>query len=391
MAIPGIPASRKRKPYFERLKVSPQLAREWLELNTHNRPLKKSIVQQYAHEMKTGQWDAWTNQSIAFDTDGVLRDGQHRLRAIVAADTPVDCWVYLNMPPESTTSIDIGKGRTLADRMESAERITSLIRFCHVFINGNPTLKATPKEAQAIYNKNPKGIEWASGLQYKTGIPQATCAAIRYAFAEYWQRSPSHAEDFREQFYSGIGCVRNSPALALRSFLITAAKRTELNRKARYLAATAAMAAHENDDPLSKIHISDDMRQANKRSARKMSYDMKLDELSRLRGAGKTVTEIAELMQMSQVWVTSTMRKLGLLGDRELKRRQYIGMILGGWTDSQINTLPGFSDKTSWGMRNKAKGHHVITDEERASIEPIPVPEGFASADESLGVQENLL
>jgi hypothetical protein len=65
--------------------VTPVKAGEWLQANTPNRPLSKPIVKAFAEAMRRGEWVV-THRGIAFDTNGVLVDGQHRLAAIVEAD-----------------------------------------------------------------------------------------------------------------------------------------------------------------------------------------------------------------------------------------------------------------------------------------------------------------
>lgn len=59
------------------VEVSPELASEWLKGNDFNRKLSPTITSRYADEMKNNRW-AFTGDSIKFDSDGTLLDGQHR-------------------------------------------------------------------------------------------------------------------------------------------------------------------------------------------------------------------------------------------------------------------------------------------------------------------------
>ena len=61
--------------------ITPKRAAEMLEHNGHNRPLTRTRVREFAEAMKRGDWQL-THQGIAFDTDGQLKDGQHRLAAM---------------------------------------------------------------------------------------------------------------------------------------------------------------------------------------------------------------------------------------------------------------------------------------------------------------------
>ena len=69
--------------------ITPEMAREWLKKNMHNnRPVLKATVHNYARQMRCGTWNL-THQGIAFDQNGELVDGQHRLSAIIEANVPV--------------------------------------------------------------------------------------------------------------------------------------------------------------------------------------------------------------------------------------------------------------------------------------------------------------
>ncbi len=73
-------------------------------------------IAQLARDMKAGRF-ACTHQGIAFDTEGRLIDGQHRLWAILEAEMPVRMRVFYNESPENMIHIDGNHPRTAADRM----------------------------------------------------------------------------------------------------------------------------------------------------------------------------------------------------------------------------------------------------------------------------------
>ena len=83
--------SDSKAPYNVVMEVGPDLAARWLDGNTHNRPLKQTLVDRFVRDMQAGRWRL-THQGIAFDADGMLIDGQHRLWAIViSATSPFGC------------------------------------------------------------------------------------------------------------------------------------------------------------------------------------------------------------------------------------------------------------------------------------------------------------
>lgn len=98
--------------------VTPDMAQEWLSKNCdHNRTIKTKTVYSYARDMKNGNWYL-THRGIAFDKDGHLIDGQHRLRAIVLAGVPVKMVVMRDVPKESMGFVDIGVTRSTVDMLK---------------------------------------------------------------------------------------------------------------------------------------------------------------------------------------------------------------------------------------------------------------------------------
>lgn len=67
------------------------MARAWLEaLSPEQRSLSPRLVQAYAYAMRRDMWHPANGQSaLEFDEHGRLRNGQHRLHAIVLAGVPV--------------------------------------------------------------------------------------------------------------------------------------------------------------------------------------------------------------------------------------------------------------------------------------------------------------
>lgn len=99
--------------------VTPDMARAWLEKNMkRNRPVMKSTVHSYARQMRNGTWNL-THQGIAFDENGELIDGQHRLSAIMEANIPVQMNVTYDVKrtPGEVFTVDMGRKRTYANVM----------------------------------------------------------------------------------------------------------------------------------------------------------------------------------------------------------------------------------------------------------------------------------
>jgi len=129
--------------FFERkdrynivLDMSPDLAFAFLEkCNTHNRNVVDAHVDRLGRDMKASRWRL-THQGIAFSTNRVLLDGQHRLWAVVMSEVTVPMRVFFNEPPESLSAIDAVRART------NDEIITLAGELGHITKSDLATLRA---------------------------------------------------------------------------------------------------------------------------------------------------------------------------------------------------------------------------------------------------------
>lgn len=94
--------------------VTPAMAKSWLEHRNleRNRRYSTAIEAKYAAEMRAGLWKT-THQGIAFDWDGFLLDGQHRLGAIVRIDQSVQLDVRVGCDPNTFDVLDVGHKRAV--------------------------------------------------------------------------------------------------------------------------------------------------------------------------------------------------------------------------------------------------------------------------------------
>lgn len=101
-----------------RVKVTPELAARLLaERNTDNyRKLVSSHAELLAGDMVRGKWSCSApSQAVLFDPDGILMDGQHRLKAVVVSGKTVEMWFCLNVPEEAREYLDQGRNRTCGE------------------------------------------------------------------------------------------------------------------------------------------------------------------------------------------------------------------------------------------------------------------------------------
>lgn len=123
--------------------ITPELAKIYLNKSRGNREISDARVAQYASDMKLGRWQV-THQGVGFDVNGVLKDGHHRLNAIIKANVPIDMLVTENIPCESTL-FDRGYGRNTRQFLMYNEGLPSYltdntaiaIANMHIFMEGS--------------------------------------------------------------------------------------------------------------------------------------------------------------------------------------------------------------------------------------------------------------
>jgi hypothetical protein len=120
----------------ELVKVTPEMAQVWLQMNSKNRPMRTRWVEELANTIKRGEFQL-THQGIAFDTDGVLLDGQHRLAAIFLADIAVEMMVTWGAPPETFQALDIGQKRSMSFITKNSIGVVSVARFLLMMADGD--------------------------------------------------------------------------------------------------------------------------------------------------------------------------------------------------------------------------------------------------------------
>lgn len=98
--------------------VTPEFAAIVLrDKNKNNRQIRTERVNQYVRDIKRGDWKV-THQGIAFDKEGNLIDGQHRLSAVVKANIPVYMMVCRNVDHQAAAVVDIGQKRTAGQNIQ---------------------------------------------------------------------------------------------------------------------------------------------------------------------------------------------------------------------------------------------------------------------------------
>jgi len=92
------------------------MAKELLKKNVGNRRLKKEKYF-YVSQMRKGLWKE-NGEPIIIDSNGFVKDGQHRLHAVIEANYSYKVPIISGVNPDVMDTIDTGLNRTLGDILE---------------------------------------------------------------------------------------------------------------------------------------------------------------------------------------------------------------------------------------------------------------------------------
>ena len=197
---------------------TPKKAAEALKTNKNNRRVRKARVLMFASMMKQGQWRL-THQGIAFDQNGKLIDGQHRLIALIESGATIPMVTIMNIDNKST----IGTVDTMAARTAKDHLHFDGLKFDH---DGDAVARFVTKDMRSIGNanfaqdrikevaffkKHRHAIEFACKLvpknkgQRQTSLNNLTNVAIRAAIARaYYTVSEPALKHFFTVYLTGI-------------------------------------------------------------------------------------------------------------------------------------------------------------------------------------------
>lgn len=213
-----------------RLIVTPELAQRWLARRGVNRHLSESRVRNMAAAIKRGEWQV-TGETIKLAPDGTLRDGQHRLSAVVLADMPVETFVAFNVTEPAFDVIDTGKSRNLADviTLHDYPYATAIAAAARIRVVWERDISEAPDPAAINAVTAPQVLAYLAvhGDRMKDAIAQADSlrkaglgggtglwAAVLIQLA---QIDPVDEDAFVEALRSGANLAPGSPLLALRN------------------------------------------------------------------------------------------------------------------------------------------------------------------------------
>lgn len=137
----------QHEPTYNVEDIDPHTAKEMLGGNTHNRNLRRRVVDAYVSDMQAGVWQE-NGESIKISADGTIVDGQHRLHAIVESGATQRMLVVRGLPMSAQDVVDTGAKRTFADVLKlhgetNYNTIAAVTRRVDIWLRGIRTTKSS--------------------------------------------------------------------------------------------------------------------------------------------------------------------------------------------------------------------------------------------------------
>jgi hypothetical protein len=244
-------------PWMRWCNISSEMAAKILkDHNNDNRPLSFAVRDRYRDIILAGMWQL-THQGSAFDTRGILQDGQHRKAALVEAakltgeSITLPFAVFVGMPPENFKVIDEGALRVARQLFakggeKNTSALQSMIRLVYYYQDGDARraarLRLPNQIVVDVFGKDEDGYRestnWAVSRGPKIrGMNVASLAAAHYLI----RKVNGKDNEYVRQFFAAIadGAVpgtrlmlnEDDPRYALRKKLADIKDATDRGRK----------------------------------------------------------------------------------------------------------------------------------------------------------------
>jgi hypothetical protein len=182
--------------------------------------------------MRAGHWRVDTGETLKFDTEGALIDGQNRLYAVVQAGVPVDFDVVYDVPPESMTVIDTGAPRLFGDVLiiggagSVRKEVASIVRWLMLWDLGIPrgtggSVAPTHSEMMERYRLDPGLYEAAAARGRdcsRRGIGNGSMLGVAYVI--FRGIDPELTHQFFDILLTGANVAELHPVKTLRDRLL---------------------------------------------------------------------------------------------------------------------------------------------------------------------------
>lgn len=207
--------------------ITPEIAKSWLALNKHNRPLNATTVKTYAGAMRRGEW-VLNGEPIIFSTEGRLLSGQHRLHACIASGASFHSLVVRGIKPTAFSTMDQTRRRTAADVLaiqgvhNYVAAATAARAILIITLSAAESWNITNTLIDECVKQHPALQHWTASYTPRKKLFPASFLGVVTLMDELHGRDTT--QQFFDQCVEGVGLEKYSPALTLRERFIGRAR-----------------------------------------------------------------------------------------------------------------------------------------------------------------------
>lgn len=188
------------------LKIGPAEAAALLAANTGNRKLREKRASFYGRVMQSGDWKL-THQGIAFSSEGLGVDLQHRLTAVVKTGVEIEIMVTEGLHPSAFDAIDQHERRAMHDALKMKRHLVEEAKFLLYMagggIGGKPTLAEVSEAASELEEYSDKLND-----AYATKVKIVTAVPMRLAAMTLMKEFPSKTQEILHK-YRTLGMMKS--------------------------------------------------------------------------------------------------------------------------------------------------------------------------------------
>ncbi len=181
------------------VEITPAIAADLLSLSVGNRLKKDKHISFLANQITDGKF-VLTSNSIGFDEDFNLRDGHHRLNAVLVAGVSIVASVSVGIPADNFKYVDIGIRRSDSDRLQmysdikdfATPRAVSIAKQIISSVTGDTSKIAGLELTEGVLRANKAGILFAvenmpSGKKVISSIPISAAIASAFLYVDSYK------------------------------------------------------------------------------------------------------------------------------------------------------------------------------------------------------------
>lgn len=186
-----------------RMDITPEVGKDWLDNHNHNnyRTYRPALAKFYGKKMKDGYWQR-NEIPIVFDTNGELKDGQHRVGGVVESGVTLKDWPIVYVAP-SITIFDMNRTRTWGEytRAELGNSVSTTIGGALTILLNEQSKSPVAQEEKLEYYLENEELFNLSNLFVERGskpyvLKRAGCLLAVYCSLKLDILSKTDMEDF---------------------------------------------------------------------------------------------------------------------------------------------------------------------------------------------------